>query len=198
MMLAIAWISATAIGFALGGFVLHFPGSFGGLAAWDPAATLFGGILGFATGVGVALVQWVGLRLPRRSGTPLLLAMGLSIGITHGLQDGAPASIGLLVVAAVSGVAVAAIFAVLFDQRAPAEMLASAFGWGGGQLFAAWLVPRLGLPWHETPLDWSLAHLASGIVIAIAWAVPTALAGLPAAIHKVRGNAVGSPFQATG
>ena len=197
MMLASAWISATAIGLALGGFVLHFPGSFGDAAAWDPAAILFGGILGFATGIGVGLVQWIGMRLSRPQGARLVLAMGLGIGITHGLQDGAPAWIGLLVVAAASGVAVAAIFAVLFDERAPAAMLASAVGWGGGQLFAAWLVPRLGMPWHETPVDWALAHLAAAIVIAIAWTVPTAVAGLPAAISRVRSKSVDSRFRAT-
>lgn len=195
-MLAIAWVAATTVGLALGGFALHFPGSFGE-AVWSPVALVFGGILGFATGVGVGLVQWAALRLPRRSGARLVLAMGLVIAITHGLQDGAPLSIGLLVVAAASGVAVAAIFAGLFGQRAPVAMLASAIGWAGGQLFANWLTPALGMPWHETPVDWSLTHVVAGVAIALVWTIPTAMAGLPAALRQVRGEPAGSMSRAT-
>jgi hypothetical protein len=198
LMQAIAWVTATAIGLAFGGFALHFPGSFGGLYAWDPVAVAFGAILGFATGLGVGLVQWAALWLPRRQGARLALAMALGIAITHGLLDGAPDAVGFLPVTAASGLAVAAIFAVAFDQRAPAAMLASAVGWAAGQVFAAWLThSALGMPWHETPVDWSLTHLVAGISIAIAWTVPTAIAGLPQAIRRDRDAPVESMSTAT-
>jgi hypothetical protein len=121
-----------------------------------------------------------------------MLAMGLGIGITHGLMDGAPDSIGLLLVTAASGIAVALLFAGLLGQQTPLTVLLSAAGWGGGIWFAAWWIPRLGMPFHETPVDWALAHLAQGVVIAIAWAVPTALAGLPAALREDQGDLAGA------
>jgi hypothetical protein len=193
MMLAIAWVASTTIGLALGGFALHFPGSFGGLYEWDPVAAASGGILGFTTGMGVGLIQWAALRLPRGRGARLAVGLGLGIGITHGLLDGAPNAIGFGVVTIASGVVVAAIFAVLFDQRAPAAILASAIGWSGGQMIAAWLTYSvLAMPWHETPVDWSLTHTVAGIVIAIAWTVPTAATGLPQAIRRVREEALES------
>jgi hypothetical protein len=178
-----AWILATVIGFALGGYLFHLPGSFGGLPAWDSVAVIFGAGIGFVTGIAVGLLQWVTLRLPRQLGARLVVAMALGFGVTHGLMDGAPDSIGLLLVSAGSGVAVALLFAALLGQRASMVMLVSAVGWGGGIWFAAWWIPRLGLPFHETPHDWALAHLAQGLVMAIAWAVPTALVGLPAALR---------------
>ena len=197
MMAGIAWILATVLGFALGGLVFHLPGSFGGLQSWDLVAVVFGAGIGFASGMAVGLVQWAALRLSRRQGARLVVAMGLGIGITHGLMDGAPDSIGLLIVVIASGIAVALLFAGLLEQRAPVAMLASAVGWGGGIWFAAWWIPRLGMPFHETGVDWALAHLAQGVVIAFVWAVPTALAGLPAALRRGRGEPRESISRAT-
>jgi hypothetical protein len=195
---AVAWIAATAIGLAAGGFALHFPGSFGGLAAWDPVAVIFGGILGFVTGVGVGIFLWAGLRPPRGTGARLVLAMGLGVGVTHGLLDGAPSSIGSPVAAAASGLAMAAIFAMLLDQRSPAAILSSTIGWGGGQLVASWLTYSvLGMPWHDTPVEWSLQHMVAGIVIALAWGIPTAVAGLPGALQNGRARPTASPSRAT-
>ena len=103
----LAWIVATTIGLIVGGFVLHFPGSFGE-AAWQPVAMLFGAILGFMTGVAVGLVQWAGLRLRRRSGLRLLCWMGVGIAITHGLEDGAAWSLGIVALSLLCGFGMAA------------------------------------------------------------------------------------------
>ena len=86
------------------------------------------------------------------------------------------------------GIVIALLFAGILGQRSATSMLASAAGWAGGLWFAAWFVPRLGMPFHETPVDWSMAHLVAGIIIAIAWTVPTALAGLPTALRPGRGD----------
>lgn len=185
MLLPLRWVAATMAGFAFGGFMFHFAGSFGGLASWDPFAVAFGGAMGFVTGVAVAGIQWATLWLSRRQGARLMLAMGLTIGVTHGLQDGAPNSIGFVTVAAASGIAVAAIFAALFDQRAPAALLASSVGWAGGLVVANWLTfSVLGLPGTEAPIDSAIQHTVVGIIVALAWGVSTAITGLPSAIRN--------------
>lgn len=180
----VAWLVGTTIGLALSGFVLHFPGSFGDFAGWDPAALIFGAILGFMTGVWVGLFQWAALRLPRGPGGRLLLAMGVGIGVTHALNDGAPLSLGLPIVAAASGLAMTAAIAAILGERRPAALAASFVGWAGGLLLAALIVRWTGLPWEETPVGWSTEHAVDGVVVGLTWGVLTAMVGLPAILRR--------------
>ncbi len=178
----------TTVGLALGGFVLHFPGSFGDLARWDPAAigfgAIFGAILGSITGVVVGLFQWAALRLPRGPGVRLLLAMGVGIGITHALNDGAPLSLGLPIVAAASGLAMTAAVAAILRERRPAALAMSFAGWAGGLLLAAQVTDMLGLPWEETPLGWSTEHAVAGVVVGLLWGTLTVAVGLPEILKR--------------
>lgn len=180
----VAWVAATIIGLVLGGFVLHFPGSFGDLRSWDPTALIFGGILGFMTGVWVGLFQWAALLLPRRQAGRLLLAMGIGIGITHALNDAAPSSLGLPVVALASGLGMAAAVASFLGERRPAALLACFVGWAGGLVLAAQVTSMLGLPASETPVGWATEHAVAGLVVGLAWGVLTAIAGLPEILRR--------------
>jgi hypothetical protein len=183
MRTAIAWVTSTVIGLALGGYFVHFAGSFGGLADFDLLAIFFGGAMGFVTGIGVALIQWLALGLSRRQGLRLVLAMALSIGVTHGSQDGSPNWMSFAGVAAANSILVTVIVAGLFGVRSPLVLLACGVGWAGGQIAGNWLTfSILGMPWHD---DYPTQHAVVGIVVALAWGIPTALTGLPAAIRAV-------------
>jgi hypothetical protein len=173
------WVGSTTIGLIVGGFILHFPGSFGGLYGWDPTAVIFGGILGFITGVAVGLVQWAGLLLRRREGLRLLLWMGIGIGVTHALHDGAPNAVAVVGVASLSGLAMAAGYAWSFEERRPVPIVAIGLAWTVGLVAADRATTWMGLPWEETPVGWSTEHAIDGLIVGIIWGVTTALAGVP-------------------
>jgi hypothetical protein len=178
----VAWVAATTLGLIVGGFILHFPGSFGGLARWDVSATIFGAILGFITGVFIGLGQWAALLLPRLAGGRLLLAMGIGIGITHAVNDGGPNAMTLLGVSVLSGIGMTAGYATLDERRAVA--LATCFvAWTGGLLLAEPVVKALGMTFPETPVGWSTHHAMTGLIVGIVWSIATAAVGLPALLQ---------------
>ena len=175
----VIWVVSTTVGLLVGGFILHFPGSFGGLYDWDPVAVVFGAILGFITGVAVGLVQWASLLLRRHEGLRLLLWMGIAIGATHAVHDGAPNALGLIGAASLSGLAMAVAYAWSFGERRPAPIVVIGVAWAAA-LVATDIVSRwLGTPWEDTPVGWSTDHAIDGIVVGVIWGVATALVGVP-------------------
>lgn len=172
------WVLATTIGLMVAGFIFHFPGSYGELYRWDPTALIFGGLIGFVSGVGVGLIQWGALLLGRREGLRLLLWMGLGIGLTHALHDGSPNAFPLLAVASLSGLAMAAAYAWSLRERRPIPMIAVGVAWAAGLLLANATVGWMGLPWEETPVGWSTEHAIDGAVVGLVWGVATASAGV--------------------
>lgn len=182
MIRRVAWVAATCIGLFIGGFAFHFPGSFG-IPFWDPVALIVGAILGFITGVGIGLVQWAALLLPRGPGGRLLLTMGVGIGVTHALNDGAPWSVGLLVVSIASGLAMAGAFIGILGERRPAAVAACFVGWAGGLMIAPEVTTAMHMPWEETPIGWSMEHAVAGLVVGLVWSGLTAAVGLPATLE---------------
>lgn len=178
----LGWAVAAVIGLAIGGFALHFPGSFGE-ATWQPAAMLFGVILGAVNGVAVGALLWLALGLPRRTGRRLLVWMAIGIGATHGLHDGAPASIGGTSVALLSGAALAGAYAWAMRDRRPLIVGVVGLAWAIGLMVAVSIGGALGLPWSETPIGWSTDHAVDGIVVGSVWAVATVAAGVPEALR---------------
>ena len=178
-----AWVAATCIGLFLGGFALHFPGSFG---EWfpDPSALVFGAILGFLTGVAVGIIQWAALLLPRGPGARLVLAMGVGIGVTHALNDGVSASYGLTAVSIASAVGMAGAFVAILWERRPVAIVACFIGWAGSLIVADAVTLALGMPWSETPVGWSMTHAVAGLVVGLVWGGATAAAGLPAMLQR--------------
>ena len=178
----VAWIVATAIGLVVGGVMFHFPGSFGELS-WQPVALVFGVIIGFVTGLFVGLAQWAALLLRRRAGMRLLLWMATGIAVTHGLNDGAPWSIGNLVLSLACGLGMAAGYAAFLDERRPIPLLLVGLGWAGALLAAKYGIRVLPLPEEETPAAWATAHGAESLIVALAWGVITVIAGVPARLR---------------
>lgn len=178
----VAWVVGTTIGLVVCGFIFHFPGSFGEYS-WEVVALVFGAILGFTTGVAVGLVQWACLALRRRAGLRLLLWMGIGNAVTHGLNDGAPWSLGIVAVSLLSGIGMAVAYVVCLDDRRPMPIVLVGFGWTAGLVLASLVVDAMGLPWEETQIGWSMQHAVSGVVVGLVWGGLTVLAGIPARLR---------------
>ena len=187
-----AGVATTCIGLLLGGFVLHFPGSFG---EWfpDSSALVFGAILGFLTGMAVGMIQWAALLLPRGPGGRLVLAMGVGIGVTHALNDGVSASYGLTTVSIASAVGMAGAFVAILGERRPVAVAACFIGWAGGLILANAVTIGLGMPWSETPVGWSMEHAVAGLVVGLVWGGITAAVGLPTMLQRVAVPAAPAP-----
>jgi hypothetical protein len=175
----VVWVLTTTLGLAVGGFIFHFPGSFGGLPGWDITATVFGLLIGFVSGVVVGLLQWAGLLLGRREGIRLLLWMGVGIGITHALHDGGPDSLTRVGVSAVSGLVMAAAYLWAIRDRRPVPAVVVGVAWAGALFVANEATNRMGLPWEDTPVGWSTDHLFSGLIAGVIFGIATAVAGIP-------------------
>ena len=123
------WVLTTTLGLAFGGFDLPLPGSFGGLPEWDLTATIFGLLIGFVSGVVVGLLQWAGLLLRRRTGSRLVLWMGVGIGITHALHDGGPDALTRIGVSSLSGLVMAAAYVWAIRDRRPVPAIVVGVAW---------------------------------------------------------------------
>ena len=185
MIPALAWIAASTIGLVAGGFAFHFPGSIGGQVDWSLSAGVLGLILGVMTGAAVGVLQWAALRLPRRTGVPLVVAMALSIGVTHALFDASPILGPLALIAVVAGLVTAAAFAWRLGERDPITFGVSAAAWAIGLVVANVLSDGIGLPFEETPLGWATDHAFDGLVVGLVWGGATAATGITSRLRNV-------------
>ena len=102
MISGLAWIVAVTLGLVGGGFIFHFPGSYGE-PGWNVGAAIFGFVLGALNGLVVGVLAWAALRLPRRTGKSLLGAMVLIVGGTHAFNDGSSTQAPFLLMQALAG-----------------------------------------------------------------------------------------------
>lgn len=166
---SLAWIAATMIGFVLGGIALHSPGavSLGQYAfEWDPPAAAFGALLGAVVGAFTGLLQ------ARTVGGPsgrFVVAAVVAVATAHALADGAPATWGVSIAAAISGVAAALAFAWAarsWDWRGLALMsFAWWAGWVGGLAVLGVIAPVVG---YEV-----VDHEVIGAVLGLSWGATT-------------------------
>ena len=156
---AVAWVVATVVGLAVGGFAFHFPG--GGDPVWDPSALVFGTLLGGVTGLLVGLLQWAVLRgFVARAGR-IPWAMAVAIGATHGWYDGSPAT-GMGLIAPVSaGIAAAIAFALVLGERRGAVVIAIVTGWALGLVLGNLTTNAIGMPWWESSAGFGPAALGT-------------------------------------
>jgi hypothetical protein len=185
MVRSVAWVAATVVGLVVGGFVFHFPGSFGE-TSWQPAAIVFGALLGGINGLLVGLLQGLAVGWSRGSGMRLMLAMGIGIGASHGLADGAPLAIGLGTVVLVGSAVLMLAFRTLMGVRDRASLTAIFLAWAAGWLVAVQIAGWLGLPREETPIGWSIEHAVVGLIVGLVWGVATVAVGVP---EQLRGPA---------
>ena len=140
-------------------------------------------IIGFVSGLFVGMVQWAALLLKRRAGLRLLLWMGTGIAVTHGLNDGAPWSIGIVVLSLGCGLAMAVAYAACLNDRRPVPLLLVGLGWAGALVAAHYGIRILPLPEEETQVAWATAHGAEALIVALVWGVITVFAGVPARLR---------------
>jgi hypothetical protein len=170
------WTGATVVGLAVGGFVFHFPGSFGE-PTLQPSAAIFGAVIGAVTGLAVGVVQLVALGARSRRGR-LVAWMALGIGITHALNDAMPRSIGIVGVSALAGLGIGASYAAIVGDHRPQPVLLVGAAWAFGLVAATTASSTLGLPWTETPVGWSTHRAIEGIVVGLVWAPVAVIAGV--------------------
>jgi hypothetical protein len=170
------WIGATVVGLAVGGFVFHFPGSFGE-PTLQPSAAIFGALIGAVTGLAVGVAQVVALGASGRR-SRLAAWMALGIGITHALNDAMPVSIGIVGVSALAGLGMGASYAAIVGDHRPRPMLLVGAAWALGLVAATTASSALGLPWTETPVGWSTHRAIEGIVVGLVWAPVAVIAGV--------------------
>ena len=185
VVVGLAWILAVTLGLVVGGFVLHFPGSYGESEV-SVVAGVFGFLLGAINGLLVGGMAAIAIRLDRRAATRLASAMALIVGVTHALNDGSSTQVSFIVVEAIAGVAAAGVFAWRFGERRPVVLVVIGASWAVGIVLAGWSGDRFGLPFTETGLGWAQDHGWDGLVTGLVWATATAVAGVPATLRTWR------------
>ena len=168
-MRSVAWIAATTVGFVVVGTALHSPGaaSLGQYAfEWDLASAILGALLGSIVGAITGFLQTRTI-----SGPPgrFIIAAAVAVAVAHALADGAPATWGVSVAAAISGIAAALAFAWAmrsFNLFALAMMSFTWWlGWIGGVAVLGLIAPIAGYGAAD--------HLVIGAALGLAWGAAT-------------------------
>lgn len=184
---SLGWILAAMLGLAVGGFVLHFPGSYGELINWEVEPGVFGLVLGAVNGVVFGILLWLaaggGWAVARR----LILFGALAVGSTHGLHDASSFLTPYPIVAAASGALVAVAWWLASREGPPLQAAVAGVAWGIGLLAASAGSTALGLPWEQTPVGWSTDHAVQGLIVGLVWGGATVL------IRPAAGDATSRP-----
>ena len=183
MVTRLVWIVAITLGLLAGGFVLHFPGSYGE-PVWSTSAAVFGFVLGAVNGLLVGGLGWIALRLSRREGSRLLVAMVVIVGGTHALNDGSSSQLPFALYQLVAGLVAAGAAAWVLRERRPSTLAIIGIAWTLGLIVGGWSGDMLGLPLTETPLGWAQDHAWDGLVTGLVWGSATAVMGLPEALRR--------------
>jgi hypothetical protein len=172
----VLWVGATTVGLVVGGFALHFPGSFAGQAEWSVSAGVFGFVLGSVNGLAVGLLQR--LVLGRRAGAGVIAWMALAIGGTHAVFDASSALSSIVLVAALAGVVMAAAYLVAIRDRSLARVATVGVAWAVALLVSHLASNAVGLPLEATPFGWAIDHAFDGVVLGLGWSIAAVAAGV--------------------
>jgi hypothetical protein len=183
MVTRLAWIVAVTLGLLAGGFVFHFPGSYGD-SVFSVGAAVLGLVIGAVNGLFVGVLAWMALRPSRRDGGRMLLAMSLVVGGTHALNDGSSTQLPFVLVQAMAGLVAAGTAAWILRERRPSTLAIIGVAWTLGLVVGGWSGSALGLPLTETPLGWAQDHAWDGLVAGLVWGIGTAVIGLPESLRR--------------
>jgi hypothetical protein len=134
---------------------------------WDPPAALIGAVFGAVVG---ALTGFLQARAAiGESSARFIVAAIVAVAVAHALADGAPATWGVSLAAAISGVAAALAFAWAarsWDWRTVALMsFAWWAGWVGGVALLGAIVPLVGYG--------TVDHVIISAVLGLSWGAAT-------------------------
>ena len=167
-MRSLAWIAATVIGFVAGGIALHSPGAVGlGQFAfdWDLPAALIGAVFGAVVGAFTGFLQSTTIGGSSR----VIVAAIVAVAVAHALADGAPATWGVSLAAAISGFAAAVAFAWAARSRDWRMVALMSFawwaGWVGGVALLGAIAPVVGYGVVD--------HLIISAVLGLSWGAAT-------------------------
>lgn len=191
MVSGLAWIVAITLGLAGGGFMFHFPGSYGE-PVWSFGAAMGGFFIGAVNGLVVGVLAWAALRLSRRTGPSLLGGMVLIVGGTHALNDGSSTQAPFVLVQALAGLIASGTAVWTLRERRPTVLAIIGITWTIGLVVGGWSGDLLGLPLTETGLGWAQDHAWDGLVTGLVWGVATALVGFPSALRDRDAQVVAS------
>jgi len=196
MAIRIAWVVAVTIALAVGGFIFHFPGSYG-----DPVGGLmpavFGLLLAAVNGLLVGVLAAAAVRPGHDTTVRLLATMMVAVGGTHALYDGSWREIPFIVVQAAAGLVMVGAFAWRLGERRGMTLAVIGAAWTIGLVVAGWSGDRLGLPLSETPVGWSMDHAWDGLVTGLIWGTVTAAIGVPGLIRTRQSAAATMTTSAT-
>jgi hypothetical protein len=176
------------LGLAVGGFVLHFPGSYGDLTGWELAPGIFGLVLGAVNGVVFGILLWFAAGGGWAVGRRLIVFGALAVGSTHGLHDASSFLTPYPIVAAASGALVAVAWWLAFREGPPWQAGVAGVAWGIGLIAASAGSTALGLPWEQTPVGWSTDHAVQGLLVGLVWG------GATVRIRPSTGDATSRPL----
>ena len=168
-MRSLAWTAATVVAFVGGGTLLHSPGAISlGQYAFDGdiGAAVFGAVLGAIVGAFTGFLQ---SRTTSEPPGRFIGAAVIAVAAAHALADGAPATWGVSVAAAISGIVAALAFAWAarwLDWRAVGLMTIAWWGgWVGGVALLGAIAPVVG---YE-----AVDHQVIGAVLGLTWGAAT-------------------------
>ena len=133
---------------------------------WDPPAAAIGAVFGAVVGAFTGFLQ---TRAVGGSSVRFIVAAIVAVAVAHALADGAPATWGVSLAAAISGVAAALAFAWAahsWDWRGVALMIFAWWaGWVGGVALLGAIAPVVGYG--------SVDHLIISSVLGLSWGTAT-------------------------
>lgn len=169
------WVAAAAVGYAVIGYALHFPGSFpvgSGAITIQMAAGLYGAAIGTVSGLIVGALLWWSVR-PKASWR-LVPATAAGIGLCHALGDGLPYTIDYLPIGLLAGAVMGLLQLGTFRDRPDPLMyvVGSALGLGAGLSVGLPAANAL-LGLAPTPAGYAVQHALVSALAGATWALAT-------------------------
>jgi hypothetical protein len=158
------------IGFVAGGLALHSPGAteLGQYPfAWDVSAAIAGAVFGAVVGAFTGFLQTRTIGAPAAR---FIVAAVVAVAVAHALADGAPATWGVPLAAAISGVAAALAFGWAARSLDPRALAMMAFAWWAGWVGGLALLGAIATAVGYGVVD---NHLVIGAALGLSWGAAT-------------------------
>ena len=161
------WVLMSTVGFALGGFLFHFPFGFSNTLSFDLENARGGFVQGAFTGVVIGTLQFLALRKVISGAGWWIVATLVGIGVVHAIGDSIPDTIAFWMLALPSGVLVGLLqWLVLYRSFSKAGwwVAATSVSWPFGLIVGMVIDQSTGLMLLNGPDGWAMQHSVVGAV----------------------------------